>query len=147
MKKNVKEKQISGIQIVRGISGITILQLVIALIVLAVLITIATKIYISYISMAEVTVARSVLDDAGKTLFDYQMANGSYPANIDFTGCTDEKGQKVFPSSLCDRIRKELYSVENYSTADSSYALKVRAKDSKHTLLILSENKITTQGN
>ncbi len=131
----------------RDFSGITILQLVIALIILAVLITIATKIYISYISMAEVTVARGVIDDAGKTLFDYQMANGSYPASIDFTGCTDEEGQKVFPSNLCDRMRKELYSIEDYSTTGSNYVLKVRAKDSKHTLLTLSENKIATQGN
>ena len=127
-------------------SGSTVVGLVIALIVLAVLITIATYIYTSYINMAKVTVARSVLNDAGKTLFDYQIENGSYPASIDFTSCLDEKEHRVFPSGLCDQMKEELYSIESYSISDTSYVLTARARDNKHTLLKLTEGRITKQG-
>jgi len=146
MGKNIKEKSTSGIQIVRGFSGLTIIQLIIALIILMVLVLIATKIYTSYIRMAQVTVARGVLDDAGRSLFDYMLGNGRYPDSIDFTGCTDEQGQSVFPSSLCKQMREELYSIEGYSTSSTGFVLTARAKDSKHTLLTLRENKFTTEG-
>jgi Tfp pilus assembly protein PilE len=129
-----------------SLSGFTILGLVIALAVLAVLVTIATYVYTGYISMAKVTIARSVLDDAGKTLFDYQLENGMYPDSIDFTSCVDDQGRRVFPSGLCDQIKEELYSIESYSISGTSYVLTARARDNKHTLLKLMEGKITKQG-
>ena len=129
-------------------SGFTIIGLVIALAILAVLITIATYIYAGYISMAKTTIARSILDEAGKTLFDYQIDHGAYPASIDFTGCTDEDGRTVFTSGLCDQMKNELYSIESYSIesyaiTSTRYVLAVRAKDKGHTLLKLTEGKIT----
>ena len=147
MGKNIKEKPTSGIRIIRGLSGITIMQLIIALIILVVLILIATKIYSSYINTAKVTVARGMLDDAGKALFDYQLGNGSYPASIDFTGCTDEDGRSVFSTSLCKQMKEELYSIESYVIVSTAYALTVRAKDNKHTLLTLKEGRIFEKGN
>jgi len=129
-----------------SLSGFTIIGLVIALAVLAVLITIATYVYTSYISMAKVTIARSVLDNAGKTLFDYQIEHGMYPTSIDFTNCVDEQERKVFPSDLCDQMKGELYSIESYSISGTSYVLTARARDNKHTLLKLMEGKITKQG-
>jgi Tfp pilus assembly protein PilE len=120
--------------------------LAVALFILAVLITIATFIYLNYIGTAKVTVANSVLDNAGKTLLNYEMDKGRYPASIDFTNCTDDQGSMVFPPSLCDQMKEELYSVESYSLSDTNYVLTVRARDNKHTLLTLTKGKITIQG-
>jgi prepilin-type N-terminal cleavage/methylation domain-containing protein len=133
-------------RIVREYYGFTIIELAIALLILAVLITIATSIYLNYIGTARVTVANSVLDNAGKTLLNYEMDKGGYPASIDFTSCSDDKGSMVFPASLCNQMKEELYSVESYSLSDTSYVLTVRARDKKHTLLTLTNGKITIQG-
>jgi len=133
-------------RIVREYYGFTIIELAIALFILAVLITIATSIYLNYIGTARVTVANSVLDNAGKTLLNYEMDKGRYPASIDFTNCTDDQGSMVFPPSLCDQMKEELYSVESYTLNDRSYVLTARARDNKHTLLTLTDGKITIQG-
>ena len=146
MRKILKDKKISEMRIVREYYGFTIIELAIALFILAVLITIATSIYLNYISTARVTVANSVLDNAGKTLLNYEMDKGRYPASIDFTSCSDDQGSMVFPPSLCDQMKEELYSVESYTLNDRSYVLTARARDNKHTLLTLTDGKITIQG-
>ena len=87
-------------RIVRECSGFTIIELTVALVILAVLMTIATSIYLNYISKARVTVANSILDNAGKTLLNYEMDKGRYPASIDFTSCVDDQGHMVFPFGL-----------------------------------------------
>ena len=131
---------------VQGCSGFTIIELVVVLIILAVLITIATSIYFNYLGQAKITVANSVLDNAGKTLLNFEMDKGSYPASIDFTSCADDQGRMVFPSGLCDQMKEEFYSIESYSLSGKGYVLTVRAKDNKLTLLTLTEGKITIQG-
>ena len=146
MRRILKDKKISGMQIVRDYYGFTIVELAVALFILAVLITIATFIYLNYIGTAKVTVANSVLDNAGKTLMSYQMDKGRYPASINFTSCIDDQERMVFPPSLCDQMKEELYSVESYSLSDTSYVLTVRARDNKHTLLTLTKGKTTIQG-
>lgn len=146
MRRILKDQKTSGMRIVREYYGFTIIELAIALLILAVLMTIATSIYLNYIGTARVTVANSVLDNAGKTLLNYEMDKGGYPASIDFTSCSDDKGSMVFPPSLCNQMKEELYSVESYSLSDTSYVLTVRARDKKHTLLTLTNGKITIQG-
>ncbi len=76
MRRILKDKKTSGMRIVREYYGFTIIELAIALLILAVLITIATSIYLNYIGTARVTVANSVLDNAGKTLLNYEMDKG-----------------------------------------------------------------------
>ena len=146
MRRRLKDKLISGIRIVRGCSGFTIIEILVSMIILAILMTIATSIYLKYISTARVTVANSVLDNAGKTLLSYQMDKGRYPVSIDFTSCVDDQGLMVFPSGLCGQMKEELYSVESYTLNDKSYVLTARARDNKHTLLTLTDGKITIQG-
>ena len=146
MRRSLNEKSTSGDRITRGCSGLTITELAIALVVLVVLITITIQIYTNYISKARVTVANSVLDNARKALLNYQMDKGRYPASIDFTSCVDDQWRMVLPPGLCDQMKEELYSIESYSLSDTSYVLTVRAKDNKHTLLTLTEGKITIQG-
>jgi prepilin-type N-terminal cleavage/methylation domain-containing protein len=146
MRRILNDEKTAGMRIVRKPCGFTIIELIIALVILAVLITIATSIYLNYIGTARVTVANSVLDNAGKTLLNYEMEKGRYPASIDFASCSDNNGGMVFPPSLCDQIREELYSVDSYVLNDKSYVLTARARDKKHTLLTLTDGKITIQG-
>lgn len=146
MQRKIKDKSISGIRMVRGCSGFTIIELAIALVILAVLISIATSIYLNYISKARVTVANSILDNVGKTLLNYEMDKGRYPASIDFTNCVDDQGYLVFPLVFCEQMKEELYSIESYSRSDTGYVLTVQARDNKHTLLTLTNGKITIQG-
>jgi Tfp pilus assembly protein PilE len=123
------------------------IELITAIAIIGILAGIAFYIYTSYISKAEVTVAVSTLDNVKKTLMTFNLDNGKYPVSINFSGCLDEQGHTVFPSMLCDQIKEDFYSIESYSSSDTGYVLTARAKDTKHTLLTLTESNITTQGN
>jgi type II secretory pathway pseudopilin PulG len=122
------------------------IELMVVIGIMTILAAIALFIYNDSISKARVTVANSVLDNAGKTLLNYEMDKGRYPASIDFTSCSDDQGSMVFPPVLCSQMKEDLYSIESYSLNDTSYVLTVRARDNKHTLLTLTEGKITIQG-
>lgn len=131
---------------IQGCSGFTIIELVVALVILAVLMTIATSIYFNYINKAKLTVSISTIDTVSKSLESYHLDNNKYPESIDFTSCGDEQGHMVFPSGICDQIKQSLYSID-YSISGTGYVLTARAGDNKHTLLTLTEGKITQQGN
>jgi Tfp pilus assembly protein PilE len=122
------------------------IELMVVIGIMTILAAIALFIYNDSISKARVTVANSVLDNARKALLNYQMDKGRYPASIDFTSCVDDQWRMVLPPGLCDQMKEELYSIESYSLSDTSYVLTVRARDNKHTLLTLTEGKITIQG-
>ncbi|MGA2782499.1 MAG: prepilin-type N-terminal cleavage/methylation domain-containing protein [Smithella sp.] len=147
MRRSLNKKSMSGARITRGCSGFTMIELVIAIAIVGILAGIAFYIYTNYISKAQVTVAVSTLDNVKKTLMTFNLDNGKYPASINFSGCVDEQGRTVFPSILCDQIKEDLYSIENYSSSSTGYVLTSRAKDNKHTLLTLTESNITIQGN
>jgi len=129
----------------RGCSGLTLMQLIMALIVLAVLVIIGFSIYTNYINKAKIIMATNVLDKAGRSILNYQMDNGTYPANIDFTSCLDGQGRNVFSSEICNQLKEDLSSIESYFIIDNNYVLTARARDSKHTILILKEGKIITK--
>jgi len=118
------------------------IELLVALVILSVLAAIAISVYTNYIGKARVTVAISVLDNAGKSLTEYQLDNGTYPASINFTSCVNEEERRVFSSGLCDQIKEELDSPE-YSLNGASYTITARARDTKHTVLTLIDSKIT----
>jgi Tfp pilus assembly major pilin PilA len=116
--------------------------------IMAVLIIITFSIYTRYINKARVTVAVSALVNVKKTLTAFNLENGKYPVNIDFSSCADEHGRTVLPSMLCDQIKEDLvYPIESYSISGTGYVLTARAKDADHTLLTLTENNLTIQGN
>lgn len=146
MRRSLKDKSISGMRTVQGCCGFTMIELMVVIGIMTILAAIALFIYNDSISKARVTVANSVLDNAGKTLLNYEMDKGRYPASIDFTSCSDDQGSMVFPPVLCSQMKEDLYSIESYSLNDTSYVLTVRARDNKHTLLTLTEGKITIQG-
>jgi len=150
MQKKVKEAPLFVKKIIRSCSGFTLIELATAIFVLFVLIAISVPVYSNYVNRARVTVAASTLDYVRKTLETYYMDNNKYPETINFATCVDEQGHAVFSSNLCEQIKKDIYSVENYESYvinDPGYRLKVRAKDTRHTLLTLTASKITKEGN
>jgi prepilin-type N-terminal cleavage/methylation domain-containing protein len=128
---------------IRGCSGFTIIELFVVLIILAVLMTIATATYFNFVNKAKLTVSISTLDFASKSLETYHLDNNKYPQSIDFTSCVDEQEHTVFLSDFCDQMKKDLYSIENYSISGKTYILTAKARDDKYTLLTLSGGKIT----
>jgi prepilin-type N-terminal cleavage/methylation domain-containing protein len=146
MQRRLKKKSISGMRTIQGCSGFTIIELFVVLSILAVLMTIATSIYLNYINKAKLTVSISIIDTVSKSLESYHLDNNKYPQSIDFTSCVDEHGREVFPSSMCSQMKKDLYSIDNYTLSGRSYVLTVRANDNIHTLLTLTRDKITIQG-
>ena len=147
MRRRLKDKSISGMRIIRGRSGFTMIELVIVMLILAVLIAIATSVYFNYIDKARLTVAVSTIDNISKSLESYHLDNNKYPESINFTSCVDEQGRIVFLSGLCDQMKTELYSIESYSVSGTNYVLTARANDKIHSLLTLTGDKITQQGN
>jgi prepilin-type N-terminal cleavage/methylation domain-containing protein len=147
MRRSLKDKAISGMRTVQGYSGFTIIELIVALFILVVLMSIATSIYFNYINKAKLTVSISILDNASKSIESYHLDNNKYPESIDFTSCVDEKGHAIFLPGFCDQMKQCLYSIESYSLSGTGYVLTARAGDDKHTLLKLTEGKITQQGN
>lgn len=146
MRKSIQENPISVVRIIRGRSGLTLIELIVVMIILTTLITIAFSIYNNFINKAKITVAQSVLTNVQKNIEVYNMDKGSYPASIDFTNCIDDQGRTVLDPTLCDQLKKDLFS-NNYTVNGTSYELKAQAKDAKNTLLTLTPNNITIQGN
>ena len=142
MRRSLNGKSISGIKIMRGCFGFTILELIVVIIIIGIIAAIALSIYNNFINNAKVTVAISTLDNARKTLTDYNVDHGGYPASIDFSSCVDGQGNIVFHSGICDQIKKDLVN-PSYSTSPTGYLLTAKAKDNKQTLLTLTESNIT----
>lgn len=130
----------------RGCAGFTLLEILVAMIIITVLVTMAVFVYTNYINKARITVVLNLLDNSRKTLNTYNLDNGRYPQSIDFTnGCVDENGRTVFPPPLCEPINKDAYS-KDYNPIGTGYKLTARARDSKHTLLTLTETTLTQEG-
>ena len=126
-------------------SGFTLIELVIAMIILLILALIAFNVYTQYISKAKITVAESTLTHVRDNLNLFSLDNGKYPESINFTDCVDENSRAVFSQAFCDQLKEDLYSIEKYSyiPEDNKYSLTARAKDSKHTLITVTPDKIT----
>jgi prepilin-type N-terminal cleavage/methylation domain-containing protein len=147
MRKSIREKSASSSRIIRRSSGFTLIELLIAILILAIIVAIAFSIYRVYIDKAKVTIAQSVLTDAQKNLEVYLVDNKKYPTSIDFTSCIDENSRSVFDTTFCDQMKNDLSSIDGYSAnAATSYSLTARAKDTKNTLMTLTPQNITIQG-
>jgi prepilin-type N-terminal cleavage/methylation domain-containing protein len=133
------------IRIMQGRSGFTLIELIVAMILLSILILIAFNVYTKYITKAKITVAENTLSHVRDNLNLYNIDNGKYPDSINFTDCVDENSHVVFSRAFCNQLSEDLYSIENYSYTpdDKKYSLTARAKDSKHTLITVTPDKIT----
>ena len=146
MKRRINNNHISLIRLKHGSSGFTLIELVFVILLLFILIAMAYPIYMSYVDKAKVTVAISALDSIQKSLESYHLDNNKYPDNIDFSNCMDDQGHSIFPSDFCTQINKDLDSPE-YAIGGSSYIVKAKARDKKHTKLTLNAVNITKEGN
>ena len=147
MRKSIRKKSASSSRIIRRSSGFTLIELLVAILILAIIVAIAFSIYRVYIDKAKITVAESVLIDARKNLEVYLVDNKKYPTSIDFASCIDENSRSVFDTTFCDQLKNDLSSIDGYSAnAATSYSLTARAKDTKNTLMTLTPQNITIQG-
>ncbi len=147
MQRRIKNNHISLIKITRGNLGFTIIELLFVILILIVLILIAYPVYNSYIQKSKVTVATSTLDAIQKSLESYYIDNSQYPNNINFSNCMDDQGHSIFPSTFCNQISKDLYSVDSYAiNINSGYILQARANDDNHTQFTLTPSQVTQQG-
>lgn len=145
MRRKTEGKITYLIRIMQRRSGFTLVELIIAMIVLLILALIAFNVYTQYISKAKITVAESTLAHVRDNLNLFSLDNGKYPESINFTDCVDENSRAVFSQVFCDQLKEDLYSIEKYSYIPESnkYILTARAKDSKHTLITVTPDKLT----
>lgn len=145
MRRKTESKVMYLIRIMQRRSGFTLIELVVAMIVLLILALIAFNIYTQYVTKAKITVAESTLAHVRDNLNLYNIDNGKYPDSINFTDCVDENKRVVFSRAFCNQLSEDLYSIDNYSynSDDKKYSLTARAKDSKHTLITVTPDKIT----
>lgn len=127
-------------------SGFTLVEILMVLAIITVLTAIAYPVYTSYINKAKITLGISTLENVRKTLEVYHLDNGNYPPDIDPATGKDSLGNIVLPTALLDEFKYNLFSMESYITAIDSYTLTVKAKDSKHTQLVLTPRQVITQG-
>jgi len=127
-------------------SGFTLIEILIAVAVIAILATLSFPIYKNYIDKAKRTVAINTLEISRKSLEEYNMQNGVYPATINTATGLDGLGRTVLDAQLLFDFRKNFFSVDSYTSTSVDYTLTVRANDSAHTLLQMSPNSTITQG-
>jgi len=127
-------------------SGFTLLEILVAVAVIAILATLSFPIYKNYIDKAKRTVAINTLEIFRKTLEEYNMQNGVYPAAINTATGLDGQGKTVLDAQLLFDFKKNFFSVVSYTSTSMDYTLTVRANDSAHTQLQISPNATIIQG-
>jgi len=127
-------------------SGFTLIEIIVVLAILATLTAIAYPFYTSYVDKAKVTLGISTLETVRKTLEDFHIDNGNYPATIDMATGKDDLGKTVLPSALLAEFKSNLFSLESYVVTPLDYTLTARAFDRNHTLLVLTPGQVVIQG-
>ena len=97
-------------------SGFTLIEILIAVAVVAILAALSFPIYKSYIDRAKRTVAINTLEVFRKTVEEYNMQNGVYPATINMATGVDGQGRTVLDSQLLFDFRKNFFSVVSYTS-------------------------------
>ena len=127
-------------------SGFTLIEILIAVTVIALLSALSFPVYKNYIDKAKRTVAIGTLETFRKSLEEYNMQNGLYPASINTSTGLDGQGRTVLDAQLLFDFRKNFFSVDSYASTSIDYTLTVKANDSAHTQLQISPNSVITQG-
>lgn len=135
-------------QFILSKKGFTLVELLMVIAIIGVLAGLTIPIYQNFVGKAKVTVAQSTLIDVRSTLVTHNTENGgTYPATIDFTTGLDDKGITVFQPPLLSQINKDLFPPSiTYVSTSNEFTLTAQANDDKHTVLILTENSLKTQG-
>jgi len=116
------------------------LELSFAVVVIVALIYLGSIVLTYYLNKANLTLGVVAMQDARKSLKNYQDKNGTYPTNIDFNDCSDQNGIVIVN---CDEIKGDIRSFESYVGSDKTFVLKAKAKDSAQTLITITESSIS----
>ena len=127
-------------------SGFTLVEILFALAIVAILTGISLPIYNNYIERAKLTVSISTLQTVRLAIEDYHINHGVYPPAIDISTGEDGQGNTVLQPALLAEFKLDLFSLESYAVAAADYTLTARAKDAKHTLLVLTPGQAINQG-
>jgi Tfp pilus assembly protein PilE len=139
MRISKKAESLSVFRIVRGNSGLTLIEVIVLMTILVIMIAVGYFIYHQSITKARLIMAENTLKSARENLENYYKLNKKYPDTINFTNCTDEDGDVVFYSSFCKQMKSNLYSIEHYTRDNKTgYELLALARDTDKTLLSLT---------
>jgi len=127
-------------------AGFTLIEILSAVAVIALLSALSFPVYKSYIDRAKRTVAIGTLETFRKTLEEYNLQNGVYPAAINTATGLDGLGRTVLDAQLLFDFKKNFFSVDSYASTSIDYTLTVKANDSAHTQLQISPNSTVIQG-
>jgi len=130
-----------------GSSGFTMIEILVALVVIGLLTAISLPFYNNYLDKAKLTVAINTLSTVRRAIDDYYSLNSAYPPAIDMATGEDGNGKVVLDSELLADFKKNLFSLESYSSLTlADYTLTARANDRNHTIIVLTPGKVVTQG-
>ena len=124
--------------------GFTLLELLIAMAIIVILASLAIYFYQKYLDRAQRTLSVSALEGFRKMVELYVIDYGTYPPAIDFSTCTATNGRPIMPITMCEQLKRDVYSLDSYTVIGNGYLVMAKAKDSQHSVLRLSQDQAVT---
>lgn len=116
------------------------LEPLVILIVVAALMVMGATFFYQYLDKARLTLSIAALNKAQDTLKNYKSEHLSFPVSLEFSNCSD---QNHFIILSCDELKADINSFVSYVGTSETFVLKVKAKDSKGTVIKVTESAIS----
>jgi len=114
------------------------IELGVFLLVVVILAALGGTIFTQYLDKARLTLSVAAVATAQNELKTFRTRTGAYPAFLDLTSC--DTGEVVLD---CTKLMADVDSVVSYSATDDTFILKVKAKNSDHTVVTVTEAAIS----
>lgn len=115
-------------------------EMLVILIVLVVLLVMGGTFFNQFLEKARLTLSVAALNKAQETLKSYKSLRHSFPATLDLGNCSDQDHRVVFN---CAEIKSDIDSFVSYAGSAEKFVLKAKAKDSRETLITVTEATIS----
>jgi type II secretory pathway pseudopilin PulG len=115
-------------------------DMLVMLIVVGALTVIGGTVFYQYLDKARLTLSVAALKTAQETLKGYKAKHRSFPASLDFSTCSDNDHFVVLS---CSEIKADINSFVSYAGTPEKFILKAKAKDSRQTVITLTESTIS----